>query len=133
MKLVNGWAHGRDDLILLTKPHVSGLSRQNYNVMKQIDHLVKLMLGRPSQGGVSRKDFLAITGQTLALGVAGGLASSCKTSQNSMASSGTYASSSGNVPKLPPQSPPAKIPQKVDEPIKLEEWKAKTEVESGPL
>ncbi|MFD2570563.1 Gfo/Idh/MocA family protein [Spirosoma soli] len=102
--------------------------------MKQIDHLVKLMLDTPSEAGVSRKEFLSFAGRSLAVGVAGGLAASCKTGQNTMSSSGgTYSSSgSANVPKLPAESPPAKIPQKVDEPIKLEAWKAKTEVESGP-
>lgn len=104
--------------------------------MKRINPLLRLFDAEatPTPDALSRKDFLTLAGQGLAVGVAGSLAASCKTARNTQTTpSGTYTASGGTgVPKLPATSPPAKVPQKVTEPIKLEEWKAKTERESGP-
>ena len=51
--------------------------------MKQIDHLLRLFspAAELAADGLSRQDFLRITGKTLALGAAGSLAASCKTNQ----------------------------------------------------
>lgn len=96
--------------------------------MKQLDHLLDLM----NERGLGRQQFLQWTGRGIAAGVVGGLAASCRTGQPPARSQSTiYTSPDGTrVSSSPWETPPAKIPAKADEPIKLEEWKAKTEQES---
>ncbi|GAB3640981.1 Gfo/Idh/MocA family protein [Spirosoma arcticum] len=107
--------------------------------MKQIDQLLHLFgaddTAQPA--GVSRKDFLKTASRTLAVGVAGGLAASCKTNQAAgrypANPSTVYRSPAGQqVPSSAPYSPPAKVPQKVDEPIELEPWKSDADRKSAP-
>jgi predicted dehydrogenase len=70
---------------------------------------------------LSRKDFLSLTGKTVALGVAGTLAANGLLHQNVLAQTRPRA-----------VSPPAKIPPGVDEPIVLEAWKSDVDQQSGP-
>lgn len=107
--------------------------------MKQLDHLLRLF-GPDAEtpaNDLSRKDFLNLTGRSLAVGVAGGLAASCKTGQTAgrypADRSTVYRSPVGQqVPSSEPYSPPAKVPQKVDEPIELETWKSDADRKSAP-
>lgn len=69
--------------------------------------------------GMSRKDFLSLTGKTLAAGAVAGIATACAAPAS--AQSGEKAI-----------SPPARVPASPSEPIVLEEWKSKNDVESGP-
>ncbi|HEY0111321.1 MAG TPA: gfo/Idh/MocA family oxidoreductase, partial [Fibrella sp.] len=112
--------------------------------MKAIDHLLQLFstdtpsdTPEPSQTGLSRTDFLRITGQSIAMGVAGGLAASCKTGQSGTRypanPSTVYRSPSGQqVPSSAPYSPPAKVPKEADKPIELEAWKSDADRKSAP-
>ncbi|GAB3904097.1 Gfo/Idh/MocA family oxidoreductase [Larkinella knui] len=96
--------------------------------MKQLDQLADLM----REKGLGRQQFLQLAGRTIAVGVVGGIGASCRTSQSSTRSQSTFYTSPDGV-KVSSSSwetPPAKVPDKADEPIQLEEWKAKTEQES---
>ncbi|NID08542.1 Gfo/Idh/MocA family protein [Fibrivirga algicola] len=117
--------------------------------MKQIDHLlhlVKTSLDLPENAttqtdllktALSRTDFLRLSGKGLALGVAGGLAASCKTSQPGgrypANPSTVYQSPTGQqIPSSTPYSPPAKVPKEADKPIELEAWKSDVDRKSAP-
>ncbi|MGN7203251.1 hypothetical protein ACTHQF_03170 [Pedobacter sp. SAFR-022] len=69
---------------------------------------------------LSRKDFLTLTGRTVALGVAGTLAANGLLHQNVLAQTRPRA-----------VSPPAKIPVGVEDPIVLEAWKSDVDQQSG--
>lgn len=71
--------------------------------------------------GISRKDFLSITGRGVAAVAVAGFASACG------AASGTTGQSD-----LKAVSPPAKVPADPTQPIVLEEWKSKNDVASAP-
>jgi len=81
------------------------------------------MINRPTMDAepISRKDFLSITGKSVALGVAGTLAANSLLNQNVLAQT-----------RPRPLSPPAKIPAGVDDPIILEAWKSDVDQQSGP-
>lgn len=66
-----------------------------------------------------RRDFLSLTGKTIAAGAVAGIATACATP--------VVAQSSGKA-----MSPPARVPASPSEPIVLEEWKSKNDVESAP-
>ncbi|MEZ0541902.1 Gfo/Idh/MocA family oxidoreductase [Fibrella arboris] len=108
--------------------------------MKQIDHLLQLVKTdiEVESPGLSRTDFLRLTGKGLAIGVVGGLAASCQSAGQSAASSQpdpatVYRSPSGQqVPSSAPYSPPATVPKEVDKPIELEQWKSDVDVKSAP-
>ncbi len=70
---------------------------------------------------ISRKDFLTLTGKSVALGVAGTLAANGLLNQNVLAQTRPRA-----------VSPPAKIPLGLQEPIVLEAWKSDVDQQSGP-
>ncbi|RYF77950.1 MAG: gfo/Idh/MocA family oxidoreductase, partial [Cytophagaceae bacterium] len=108
--------------------------------MKQIDHLLQLFKtdADTESSGLSRTDFLRLTGKGLAVGVVGGFAASCQSAGQSTASSQTnpstvYRSPAGQqVPSSAPYSPPANVPKEVDKPIELEQWKSDVDVKSAP-
>ncbi|WP_375448083.1 Gfo/Idh/MocA family protein [uncultured Fibrella sp.] len=108
--------------------------------MKQIDHLLQLFKTEPDTDvpdGLSRTDFLRLTGKGLAVGLVGGLAASCKTSQSGTrypANPATvYRSPTGQqIPSSTPYSPPAKVPKEADKPIELEAWKSDVDRKSAP-
>ncbi|GAB3331960.1 Gfo/Idh/MocA family oxidoreductase [Larkinella ripae] len=99
--------------------------------MKQLDQFMD-WLHHPVSGEVSRQQFLQWAGRGLATGVVGGMAASCRNSQAPARSQSTvYTAPDGaRVPSSPWETPPAKVPEKPEEPIQLEEWKAKTERET---
>jgi predicted dehydrogenase len=70
---------------------------------------------------ISRKDFLSLTGKTVAAGAAGSLALSTLLPNDLSAQSGNQA-----------KSPPAQIPAGTEDPIVLEEWKSDVDQQSGP-
>jgi len=71
--------------------------------------------------GISRKDFLSLTGRSVAAVAVAGFASACGAANN--------ITGQGN---LKAESPPAKVPSNPAQPIVLEEWKAKNDVEAAP-
>jgi predicted dehydrogenase len=73
------------------------------------------------KSGMSRKDFLTLTGRSVAAVAVAGIATACGTTGNTTAQSGLKAA-----------SPPAKVPTSPNEPIVLEEWKSKNDVASSP-
>lgn len=70
---------------------------------------------------LSRKDFLSLTGKTVAAGAAGSLA------LGALLPEGVWAQSKNKA-----MSPPAEIPAGVEEPIVLEAWKSDVDQQSGP-
>jgi predicted dehydrogenase len=70
---------------------------------------------------LSRKEFLTLTGRTVAIGAAGTL------TLNALMPDGVFAQ---NVKRT--VSPPASIPPGQDEPIVLEKWKSDVDQQSGP-
>ncbi len=69
-------------------------------------------------GSISRKNFLSLTGKSLAAGAVGGLTLS-SLSSDAQTSRKTV-------------SPPASIPPGVEDPIVLEKWKSEVDQQSGP-
>jgi len=101
--------------------------------MKLLEHLANGSATDTTGTALSRQHFLRLAGRSVAVGFAGSLAASCRTSRNPTTASGVYSTAGGaSVPKLPATSPPANVPDKPEDPVKLEAWKAKTERESGP-
>lgn len=74
-----------------------------------------------SSNGISRKDFLSLTGKSVAAVAVGGFASSCATGNGITAQSSEKAI-----------SPPARVPASPMEPIVLEEWKSDVDAQSAP-
>jgi predicted dehydrogenase len=74
---------------------------------------------RPAE--LTRKDFLSLTGKSIAVGAAGTL----------LATGILPADVTAQTPKKA-VSPPADIPAGVEEPIKLEEWKSDVDQQSAP-
>jgi len=72
-------------------------------------------------GGMSRKQFLKITGKSVAAAAVAGIATACAAKAPVNQSDNLQAA-----------SPPARVPAQPDEPIVLEEWKSKNDVESAP-
>jgi len=70
---------------------------------------------------ISRKDFLSLTGKTVAAGAAGSIALGGLLPNELWAQSTTRA-----------MSPPADIPPGTEDPIVLEEWKSAVDQQSGP-
>jgi predicted dehydrogenase len=70
---------------------------------------------------ISRKEFLAFTGKTVAMGAAGSLAI------NGLLPNGVWAQSGSKA-----MSPPAEVPAGVGDPIVLEAWKSDVDQQSGP-
>ncbi|MBN8821893.1 MULTISPECIES: Gfo/Idh/MocA family oxidoreductase [unclassified Spirosoma] len=101
--------------------------------MKPIDRFVNLLFDKPSNGRVSRQEFLELTGRGLAVGTVGSVLAACEKKPESTASAtGTTNTPSGPVPNLPATSPPATVPSDPTKPIELEQIKAKTEQEEAP-
>jgi predicted dehydrogenase len=73
---------------------------------------------QPKPGAMSRKDFLSLTGKTLAAGAVAGIAAACATPATASADKAI--------------SPPARIPASPTAPIVLEEWKSENDVKSAP-
>jgi len=71
--------------------------------------------------GISRKDFLSLTGRSVAAVAVAGFASACGVANGITAQSNSKA-----------ESPPAKVPLNPSQPIVLEEWKSKNDVQSAP-
>jgi len=71
--------------------------------------------------GISRKDFLSLTGRSVAAVAVAGFASACGAANSISGQSGIKA-----------DSPPSKVPSDATKPIVLEEWKSKNDVESAP-
>ncbi|RAJ95922.1 putative dehydrogenase [Larkinella arboricola] len=99
--------------------------------MKQLDQFIEWMHGSVPKE-VSRQQFLQWAGRGITAGVVGNFAASCRTGQPTTNSpSITYTASDGTrVPSSSWQTPPAKVPDNPEQPIQLEEWKAKTEKET---
>ena len=96
--------------------------------MKAIDNLLGLLTDQSPVAAVSRKDFLQLAGQSLAVGTIGSTLASCERKTETSPSEATAGSTpSGPVPKLPATSPPATVPADPQKPIELEQIKAKTE------
>jgi predicted dehydrogenase len=74
---------------------------------------------QPAENTLSRKDFLSLTGKSLAAGglVAAGLSGGEVTAQT----------------KKKAQSPPARVPASPQQPIELEPWKSDADPQSGPV
>ncbi|KAA3438288.1 Gfo/Idh/MocA family protein [Rufibacter hautae] len=103
--------------------------------MFPLDRLLTLVPDEFTQP-VSRKSFLQMAGKGMAAGVVGGFMASCQTTKTTTGQASevgsTNAPTGQNVPKLPAVSPPAQVPSKPDEPIKLEAWKSDADRQSGP-
>lgn len=72
-------------------------------------------------GNISRKDFLSLTGKSVAAGAAGSLIATGILQSDVLAQTSKKA-----------VSPPASIPAGVEEPIVLEAWKSDVDQQSGP-
>lgn len=97
--------------------------------MTRFSELMKSLLDGPASKQ-SRKEFLKLTGRTLAVGATGGLLTGYGKSQPGLIRSATAAADS--VPKITPVSPPAVIPPKVDDPIQLEPIRGDADRQSPP-
>lgn len=83
----------------------------------------------PALKGLSRKDFISITGKSVAAASVAGLVAGCTTQQNSVFN---QAGASMQQP-VEPTSPPARVPANPMEPIVLEKWKGEADPEAGPV
>jgi predicted dehydrogenase len=72
-------------------------------------------------GGMSRKQFLSLTGRSVAAAAVAGIATACSTANTNNSTDGIKA-----------VSPPTTVPSNPSEPIVLEEWKSKNDVQSAP-
>ena len=113
------------------------------------NNLLSTVLRQANQE-VSRKEFLTITGRSLAVGVAASTLASCQdkagaggaagaavpttgTPASEVDASTSYTAPDGQqVPSSEAVSPPAKVPSAVDKPIELEAWKSDVDQQSGP-
>jgi len=77
--------------------------------------------GNTTESQLSRKDFLSLTGKSMAIGAAGSLMAT------GILQGDVYAQTSKRA-----TSPPASIPQGVEDPIVLEAWKSDVDQQSGP-
>lgn len=75
----------------------------------------------PNKESISRKDFLSLTGKSLAAGAVTSLAFSGIFPQHILAQTPLRAT-----------SPPAKVPKGITDPIVLERWKSDVDQQSGP-
>lgn len=96
--------------------------------MNRIPDFLKSLFNAPKQ---SRKEFLKLTGRTLAVGATGGLLTTYGQNQPRGGRSATAAADS--VPIIQPVSPPAVIPAKVDEPIQLEQYRGDADRQPPPI
>ena len=96
--------------------------------MKRITDLVKTLHDAPKQ---SRKEFLRLTGRTLAIGATGGLLSAYE-QKRPAGGIHSAAMQTDTVPHITPVSPPAVVPSKVDDPIKLEPIRGDADRQSPP-
>ncbi|GAB3491696.1 Gfo/Idh/MocA family oxidoreductase [Spirosoma knui] len=104
--------------------------------MPRFTELIKSLIDGPAPLQ-SRKEFLKLTGRTLAIGAAGGILTTKGQSQVSSGGERSAVASldtvPNNVPIIKPVSPPAEIPPKVDEPIKLEPIRGDADRQTPPL
>lgn len=99
--------------------------------MNRFTELIKSLLDE-STSAQSRKDFLKLTGKTLAVGAAGGLLTSYGRHQPQPRGIQSGIAQADSVPHIQPVSPPAVIPPKVDDPIQLEPIRGDSDRQSPP-